>query len=142
MVIEFTIRGNPKDPKGNAVPKLKMTGKQHWTEKAQAYVAWKKHVTCAFFKGLADNSGMGAADKEGVRMLVDNFAVIKPLITEKQKVRMDILIRWKNHAHGDPENIFGSIADAIFKQDKYLAGSFDFDPKPTGAGEVDVKITI
>ena len=142
MVIEFTIVGNPKDEKGNAVPKLKMTGRQHWTDKAQAYVAWKKHVTCAFFKGLADNSGMGDVDVKAIREFVDNLAVIKPLITEKQKVRMDIFIRWKDHTHGDPENIFGSIADAIFKQDKYLAGSFDFVEEPTGAGEVDVKITL
>ena len=136
MVIEFTVAGNPKHPKGNPVPKLKMTGKQHWTPKAQNYVAWKKQVACAFFTGVSNDH------VQDVTQMIDYMAEIKPLITEKQKVRMDIFIRWKNHAHGDPENIYGSIADSLFKQDKYLAGSFDFDEQPTGAGEVDVKITI
>lgn len=134
MIVIFTVEGNPKDPKGNAVPKLKMTGRQHWTPKAQNYVAWKKTVASACSREL-DRLGVYAD-------WYDRFAEVKPIQTGKEKIRMDIMIRWKNHAHGDPENIYGSLADAIFKQDKYLAGSFDFEEKPTGAGEVEIKITI
>ena len=64
----------------------------------------------------------------------------KPLtIPEGFKARMDLKIWWRNDAHGDPENVFGSIADALFKNDKNLAGSFDFEEKK-GRGVVYVTI--
>lgn len=139
MNLEFTIEGNPDDPTGNAVPKLKMTGKQHWTKKAQRYVAWKEHVCSAFFQGLKN---MQSEERAEMEEFVDYLTHVKPLFTGTKKVHMDLMIYWKNGRHGDPENIFGSIADAIFDQDKYLAGSFDFEEKPVGAGRVDVKITV
>lgn len=156
MVIEFSVNGlpayeykkgrnrlfKPADPQGNPLPKLKMTGRQHWMPKAQRYVAWKKHVVTALFKSFADNSGLGTVSMKEIREFVDMFADEKPIITGKRKVHMDIFIRWKDGKHGDPENIFGSVADSLFKQDKYLAGSFDFEQKPSGKGGVDVKITI
>ncbi len=55
---------------------------------------------------------------------------------------MSILIHWMGHSHGDPENIFGSIADALFSQDKYLAGEFDFRQSEDDCGHVDVTITL
>ena len=131
MIIEFSVHGLPWDDYGNPQPKLKMTGKQSWTKKAQRYVAWKKHVQNAF-EDVTDHI-------QDVTHMVD-WSEKKPLVTGKKKVRMEIMIYWKNHAHGDPENIFGSIADAIFLQDKYLAGSFNFEEKPTGKGRVDIKI--
>jgi hypothetical protein len=142
MIIEFTIFGKPDDPDGNPVPKLKMTGKQHWTPKAKAYVAWKKHVTCAFYSGLEIGRLNKTINKLDIDAYVDKLAVVKPLVTLKQPVHMQLTISWKNHAHADPENVFGSIADSIFVQDKYLSGSFTFIPVPTGSGAVHVKITI
>lgn len=54
---------------------------------------------------------------------------------------MDLVIRWADDAHGDPENCFGSIADALFSQDKYLYGSMR-PASPDGCGEVEVTITL
>ena len=118
MRIEFTIKGNHQDPFGNAFPKLKMTGKQHWMPKAQAYAMWKSYVQNALLKSglpidLIDRFNKSLAFKG------------KPIELEKgQHARMDLLIAWKDGHHGDPENIFGSIADALFVNDKNLWGSF------------------
>lgn len=77
-------------------------------------------------------------------MIVRNIGLHgKPFNTSQDyPARMDILIRWKNGTHGDPENVFGAIADALFHQDKYLAGSFDWDRKEKGSGKVEVTITL
>lgn len=76
-------------------------------------------------------------------MIVRNIGKLGKPFTSSQEIpaRMDIVITWKNEAHGDSENVFGSIADALFKQDKYLAGSFDWRPA-CGAGSVEVMITL
>jgi len=66
----------------------------------------------------------------------------KPITLDKDaKARMDIKIYWNSKVHGDPENIFGSVADALFKNDKNLAGSFDFEYSKDGTARVEVKIT-
>lgn len=55
---------------------------------------------------------------------------------------MDISILWKDNAHGDAENVFGSIADALFKQDKWLDGSFESRVSDDKVGRVKVSITF
>lgn len=45
----------------------------------------------------------------------------------KKKVFLNVMIYFKNKAHADPENVRKGIQDAIFTQDKYVAGSVDFD---------------
>lgn len=45
----------------------------------------------------------------------------------KEKVYLHVMIYFKNKAHGDPENVRKGIQDALFEQDKYVAGSVDFD---------------
>ena len=42
------------------------------------------------------------------------------------KVYLYVHIYFSNHRHGDPENIRKAIQDAIYKQDKYVAGCVDF----------------
>ena len=67
----------------------------------------------------------------------------KPFGTRKDlKGRMDIVIYWRNDVHADPENVFGSIADALFFQDKYLTGSFDFSEEMSESARVEVLVTI
>lgn len=52
------------------------------------------------------------------------------LILEKdRKYYLDITIFYKDKTHGDSDNVFKGIADALFQKplnDKYIAGSFDF----------------
>lgn len=110
--ISFSILGNHKDPKGNAVPKLKMTGRQHWTPKAKEYVLWKQHVVSSFISSLP----------QGTQNLIEkDFYPGKPIRLEKEEhALMRLRIKWKDNTHGDPENIFGSVADALFENDKNL----------------------
>jgi len=126
--ISFIIKGNHKDPAGNPFPKLKMTGKQHWTAKAREYVKWKEHVVAALIDEISRINKRAAQDA------ARNYAALKkPLVLGNRYAEMHIRIKWKNGAHGDPENIFGSIADALFYNDKNLYGSF----LPAEEGEID-----
>lgn len=133
----FTIKGNHQTKDGNAVPKLKMTGKQHWTKKAQDYVKWKEHVQTAYLDTLKGN-------QHAQRIAAMNMAKFgKPIVIDDQhkSAKMDIVIAWANEKHGDPENIFGSIADALFVNDEHLVGSFDAYHDDV-AGSVEVKIKL
>lgn len=136
-MIHFTINGNNKDAIGNAVPKLKMTGRQHWTIKAHEYVRWKSHVQAAYLDALREQAGPDEWNKAKRRIATGG----KPIDLGDAQARMDLVIGWKDNHHGDPENIFGSIADALFHNDKNLYGSFS--PSPLcGKGYVDVTISV
>lgn len=129
--IRFTI-----ETEGNPMPKIKLTKRQQWMPRAQKYAIYKARVRNAFFDAL---------DKAMKKQAELNTARCgKPLITEKAKCRMDLQIHFASHASPDPESVFGAIADALFFNDKYLAGSFDFDhPRSKQAkGKVDVLLTI
>lgn len=87
------------------MPKLRLTQKALWTPKALRYFAWADYVRECYWLAL------GKAQK------------VKPY--GKDFVgRMDIAIYWSNERHGDQEGIFGSLADALFENDKELCGSF------------------
>ncbi len=125
MKIKIKILGNADDLTGNPLAKLRMTGPQHWRPEVQRYVRWKNLVRTEYWRQTAGR--------------IDNA---KPLTTTKeQPMRMDIKIKWKNDVHADPEGVFGSIADALFENDKYLKGTFDFESAPAGRGEVEITIT-
>ncbi len=49
----------------------------------------------------------------------------------KFKTYLHVMIYFRDRKHPDAENVRKGIQDALFKQDKYVAGSFDFgyDPK-------------
>lgn len=135
----FIIKGNHKDPLGNAVPKLKMTGKQSWMPRAKEYVAWKEHVVKAFFESLKGEVRLQ-------RAAAYNLANAgKPIVIFNGELAyMKIELWWKNEAHCDPENAFGSIADALFVNDKHLDGSFvsKHGPNPEGKKQGAVFVTI
>ena len=145
MTIEFTIHGNQEDPRGNPIPKLKMTGRQHWTEKAHRYVAWKSYVCDAFVAELrkyVEKGGLGIKLRPS-GAIVAWVGKEKPITLEKnQDACMDLKIYWADERHPDPENVFGSIADALFESDKHLDGSFEAGHNPEKKGRVEVKITI
>lgn len=135
---KFSIHGNHENKNGNPLPKHRKTHRQQWTPEARRYHAYLDYVRAEFLSAL-QRSG-----KINSRQFRDFFYVLgpKPLHTGKRKCRMEIFITWGSNAHGDPENIFGAVADAIFEQDKFLAGTFDFDPIARSAGRVDVRIEI
>ncbi len=134
--INFTIRGNAINPLGNAMPKVKLTKAQQWTERAQDYVAWKDHVVKAVMGSLDDPLDVAVSAKNLVMLR-------KPLtINPGQFGFMRLRIAWMNEAHADAESVFGSIADALFVNDKHLDGLFlsDHDQQKIGTVQVDLWI--
>lgn len=143
MNLEFEIVGTHAGD-FHALPKIKLTKAQQWTDKAQQYAGWKRHVQAAFFQAAKQNK----IEQSDAQRLVQ-FCLYPPEITGKKPItlhpeayaRMDIDIGFKNRKHADPENIFGSIADALFHNDVRLRGSFDFTENEPKA-RVRVRITI
>lgn len=138
MKITFTIRGNQDDQFGNPMPKIKKTRWQSWTPEVQRYVHWKAHVQRSFLDVI---QGKHSELLQRIEQSITRTG--KPIeIDRNEKVRMDIKIWWKNEAHADGENVFGSIADALFKNDKKLDGSFENMGSSSKEGSVKVEITI
>ena len=138
MKIQFLIFGNQEDQRGNAIPKIKKTRWQQWTPEAHRYAAWKKHVQTAFLDAV-ESEHRWLSQRVGQSMARNG----KPIELESlEKAHMDIKIWWKNEAHADGENVFGSIADALFKNDKKLDGSFASERSPDNKGCVKVIINI
>jgi len=131
----FSIRGNHESDIGNPIPKIKKTYRQQWTPEARRYSAWKCYVQEAFMRSLLQLD---------FNVHVRHMRVFKkPIKPDKnEKAVMDIRIFWKDDAHGDPENIFGSIADALFYNDKYLDGSFKSEIAGDKKGRVEIIIAI
>jgi hypothetical protein len=55
---------------------------------------------------------------------------------------MRIEIAWANEKHADAEGLFGLIADALFVNDKHVAGSFSSSHVEGKKGKVEVMIKI
>lgn len=135
--IKFTIKGNHEDPLGNPLPKIKKTRNSYWTKEAQRYAKWKTYVQMRLLDALRTHAGPDEWNIAKRRIACGEKPIALP---RGARAQMDIRISWKNGAHADPENVFGAIADALFENDKNLAGSFDFELADDGVGRVAVDI--
>jgi hypothetical protein len=143
MEINFTIKGNHSDPYGNPLPKNRLTYAQQWTPQAKKYVAWKNYVMQCYMEA-AKIAGLSIVINDALTnstTLFVNGRTMKPL-NIMGKSHMYLKIYWANNVHGDPENIFGSIADALFVNDKNLDGCFESQMSPDKKGRVDVTIMV
>lgn len=133
--IAFLVKGNGIEAAGNPMSKIRLTKAQQWMPKAQRYATWKAHVLNTALAAMR-----GAPEYP---MMIRNLGTLgKPFSTKKHiRGHMSVRIRFSDDTHGDPEGVFGSIADALFKQDKYLDGAFEGE-MVRGCGEVDVVITL
>jgi hypothetical protein len=134
--IRFTIRGNADDPVGNPLPKIRMTRRQSWKPEVKRYIRWKQHVVDAY---IATVKAMHP--DESIVASLNLARGKKPIVLDGRRARMDIRIKWHDGHRADAENVFGSIADALFHNDKNLSGSFDFEDG-CGDGSVDITISI
>jgi hypothetical protein len=102
-MFEFTVYGQP-------VPYCRTTQAAKFSAKYKRYQQYKDCIVLAFLDQCKGDWGHP-----------------KPLTTVKgQKTKVDIVIYFKNYAHGDPSNIHKAIEDALFANDKYCSGSFDY----------------
>jgi len=126
-IIQFTIKGNSEDLEGNPVPYVRVVGRALWLPHAKKYHAWKEYVRSIFYRNYPEFSSEQA----------------QPLTTKiSERARMSITIYWVNGVHADPDNVFKGLADALFKQDKFLDGSFESHYASDGKGRVEVEITL
>lgn len=135
IIHKFTIKGNHHDPKGNAMPKVKLTKNQQWTPRAQSYMQWKTFVGSAFIESIISDPYLRTHyAKNAVKYG-------KPIVVAPNAgALMKLKIYWKNEAHADPESVFGSIADALFENDKHLNGEFKYFHSDEGRVEVEIII--
>lgn len=135
MTLYFEIAGNQQSAKGNPIPYARSTQNSFWNASTQRYNAWKRFVVETYNKSAA-------LDQEfPVRLNWGSAAAVKPIDLDGKKAYMHLMIHWHGGNHGDPDNIWKGIADALFLNDKGVAGSFDYT---TGneAGRVEVQIII
>lgn len=135
MNITFNIYGNHEDPEGNPIPYVRSTQGALWRPNARRYSAWKGYVQKSLI--IADFK-----DDAVVQIRNNMLRLGKPFEIGNRKARMDLIIHWKNNAHGDPDNIFKGIADALFWNDKNLDGSFESRLSQNNKGRVEVTLLI
>lgn len=133
----FTIPGNHKNPKGNPVPYTRTTQGSKFSPSAMNYAKWKEYVKGCFLAYCVDEKLINLQEfKKYLYLLPD----AKPIRATKQKVRMDLMITFVDDTHCDSDNCFKGVADALFQNDKYVAGSFDY--QYGDKGKVEVTITM
>lgn len=133
MIIQFTIYGNQEDPEGNPIPYVRSTQKALWRRDWKRYAAWKEFVQKRL---IVSNLG------DQITFIRDNLWSLKKPLIITGKARMDLKIFWKKGTHGDPDNIFKGIADALFVDDRNLDGSFESSSAEDGKGRVEVIINV
>jgi hypothetical protein len=130
MIYTFTIHGNQEDMvNGNAIP-YKRVLKQHMRKESVRYHDWLDYVRGCFYDYAAKNKIQVHGMKQPI------------LLNKTDHCRMDILIGWANGHHGDNDNTWKGIADALFVNDKDIDGSFAGVVSPLKRGYVHITIKI
>ena len=131
------IHGNQEDPTGNPVPYFRTTQRGQFNKGAKRYHAWKDFVRAHYL----DKTMPTRIKREDYGDFHDILQK-KPIPASKEKQRMTLHIVFANKAHADCDNIFKGIADALFENDKYLVGSFDFEYSPHKKGRVEITLEL
>ena len=132
--IKFTIFGNQEHADGNPIPYERSTQNGQWKPKVKRYNAWKDFVRWALIDAAPD----GYARELKLRTLRGE----KPIDLGGRMAIMNIKIFWKNGVHGDCDNIWKGISDAIFQNDKHVGGSFSYEYSTDKKGKVEITIKI
>lgn len=129
ITYRFIIYGNQDNPEGNPIPYHRSTQGSTWNPASKRYAAWKSYVVQA--------SGLEYG------MDVKKLKMLNPIVIPAGcKAYMTLAIHFVDNTHADSDNIFKGIADALFVNDKKLAGRFDFTVGATDKGRVEVTIKV
>ena len=142
MRITFNITGTQLDGSANPIPKQRLTLRQSWTPAAQRYERWKRWVRTAFVTGGRILDAKPGDEARAFFMAAQREAALdrKPFDTKVHPARMTVVFAWRDERHPDPENAFGAIADALFQDDRHLAGAFEFEHGDKGGARVLLEI--
>lgn len=132
--IHFSIIGNQEDKTGNPIPYMRSTQGGQWKPNVMRYNQWKGHIVASYLDALGEIKKIDRADFGEMHDLIQR----KPIKASKEKIYMNIMITFKDKTHADGDNIFKGVADALFMNDKYVAGSFDY--QYGDVGRIDVEI--
>ena len=135
----FTIYGNQEDAEGNPIPYFRSTQGSFFNKGSRRYHAWKDYVRKVFMQEARE-----LISSQQYNLLdLTHAKKGKPIEMLNEECQMMINIFWKNNVHGDADNIFKGIADALFLNDKDIwFGSFRALPAGDKKGRVEVSIEI
>lgn len=136
--IAFTIYGNQKNHKGNPIPYTRSTQAGQWKPNVVKYREWKEYVRGAFLAECVDRGLINHKDFKDLLYILPGG---NPIKFDGRKAIMNIVIYFMDDTHADCDNVFKGIADALFVNDKYLAGSFDFAYAHSGRVDVVIHFT-
>lgn len=103
----------------NPVPYKRTTQKAKFVDKDyQRYQSYKNAIICAFIQKVG---------KHPHKLLIGT-----------NKWVVDVLVTYKDKRHGDTDNVAKGINDALFVNDKYVAGSYDYMYGDVGRVEVTI----
>jgi Holliday junction resolvase RusA-like endonuclease len=108
--VKFTIYGNQENPKGNPIGYHRTTQGSFWNKGSKRYYEWKHHVVNAYLEETKTQLGKSE----------------KPINLGVAKAYLHTMIYYATNARPDPDNVQKGIADALFVNDKSVAGSYDF----------------
>lgn len=111
--MKFVIYGNQEDPQGNPIGYHRTTQGSYWNAGSKRYKAWKDYVAACYERSMPSQRRSTASINQ------------KP-IASKEKHYLRTMIYFANNARPDPDNVQKGIADALFQNDKNVAGSYDF----------------
>jgi hypothetical protein len=66
----------------------------------------------------------------------------KPVDLGRRPALMNLQIFWGKRSHGDPDNIWKGIADALFQNDNDVSGCFSSHSASDKVGRVEVEIHL
>lgn len=134
--IRFEIHGNQEHKDGNPCPYFRVTSQSKWSKGAKRYHQWCSFVRARYLDALGEIKTIDRADFGDFHDLLEK----KPIANTGRKVIVNLKIHWKDRTHADSDNVFKGIADALFMNDKYVVGSFDYDYSENKQGSVEVEI--
>lgn len=139
--ISFTINGNQENPLGNPIP-FQRALNNHWRAASKRYMDWQAFVRSVYFQQIGKAMPIITSDEDG-KPKTYNFQRMKPIQLRHTEAEMHVRIYWHDRTHGDADNVFKGIADALFENDKLLtAGSFTSELAQDKRGRVEVRIEI
>jgi Holliday junction resolvase RusA-like endonuclease len=104
--MNYTVKTDGENP----IPYKRTTQRQKFKDREyQKYVRWKNKIYDEFIKTFKRYP----------------HQVFKP----KKKYYVDLTVYYKDKVHGDTDNVFKGVLDAVFQKplnDKYICGSMDY----------------
>lgn len=127
MTYHFTLTGNQDNHHGNPVPFQRVLA-QKMRASSIRYLEWQQFVRATF--------------KDQCRLFSSKGTKFDAPITlgSSDQAIMAIHIVWANEQHGDADNVWKGIADALFVNDKHVVGCFTASHGTRGSFEVHIDI--